>query len=316
MSPFGLYIHIPFCASKCIYCDFFSANVSIAQWQSYVSALVGEYKSRRHEASGYPDTIYIGGGTPSLLPEDSLKYLIAAIRGVENRDLTLSEFTLEVNPEDVTEKMCKVWKDAGINRISMGVQSFVDSELSRINRRHSSQKAIEAFSVLRNRFSNISIDLMFGLPGQTTDSWMHTVNQALRLDPDHISAYSLMFEEKTPITILRDKGKMQFPEENESVWMFEYLSDTLKNNGFIQYEISNYSKEGRESIHNRRYWTGVPYIGLGPSAHSFDGDNIRRSNTLDIRNYIDYYSDNVRNLVKSDIMSEETLDEEEKKRSM
>lgn len=290
MKPSGLYIHIPFCRKKCLYCDFFAGGLPAAEWKGYVTSVSNELKIRRDELPGIPDTLYIGGGTPSLIPSSSFATLIDNITVLTGRNKPWEEFTLEVNPEDVDEKTCEVWKNCGVNRISMGVQSFNDDELKLIGRRHDAESALHAFDTLSKHFDNVNIDLMFGLPSQTLRSWEETVRTSVALLPTHISAYSLMLEEGTAISVLKQQNRMAFPPDETTVKMWEMLSERLTRAGYSQYEISNYAIPGRESIHNRRYWLGNPYLGLGPSAHSYDGDSIRRSNPWDIFGYMRHYS--------------------------
>lgn len=300
----GLYIHIPFCRSKCIYCDFFSGSASIADWKAYTSALEGELRQRLGELA-QTDTAYIGGGTPSLMPADIFTDLIRSIRRIistSGMELTPdAEFTIEVNPDDIChsdsethdsigEEKMQAWLAAGVNRVSMGIQSFDDSELKAIGRRHNACQAINAYHLLSRHFSNISIDLMYGLPGQTMESWRHTVSQAIGLRPSHISAYSLMYEEGTPLTILRSQGRIAELPEETTLRMSEHLRHTLADAGYEQYEISNFSLPGRRSRHNSSYWRREPYLGLGPSAHSYDGRRLRRANPPRIREYIARFS--------------------------
>lgn len=312
MKPSGLYIHIPFCRSKCIYCDFFSGGDRAADFSRLVDALLSELAQRKGELQTVPDTLYIGGGTPSLLPPSELSRLTEGITHILGKMNDWLEFTLEVNPEDVTEEMCGVWKDAGVNRLSMGVQSFNDGELKAIRRRHDAQRAREACGIINRHFDNFSIDLMFGLPGQTMGSWRENVVTAINTGAKHISAYSLMFEEGTPITVLKEMGKLEFPSEEESVEMWRFLSERLKAEGFGQYEISNYAKPGHESVHNSRYWSGNPYLGIGPSAHSYDGDRIRKANPCDIKGYLSRYGDgaDVSYIYKEESLTDAELMEE------
>ena len=289
MKGSGLYIHIPFCKNKCIYCDFFSGGVSLADWDLYVDSILLELKSRLNELSVVPDTLYIGGGTPSLIPTDSFVRLVSGINYILKKSEPWQEFTIEVNPDDISDEKCRTWKKTGVNRVSMGIQSFNDSELKIIRRRHNAECAINAYYMLREYFDNLSIDLMFGLPGQTYESWRLSVEKALDLSPVHISAYSLMFEDGTPISVLKTQGKLAFPPDEECVEMWKFLSSRLKDQGYIQYELSNYSKPGWESIHNTRYWLGNPYLGLGPSAHSYDGLRTRRANPADIKGYMNHF---------------------------
>ncbi|MDE6753047.1 MAG: radical SAM family heme chaperone HemW, partial [Muribaculaceae bacterium] len=310
MLSSGIYIHIPFCRKKCLYCDFFSAGSVNADWENLIDSLKREFLLRMDELTSPPDTLYIGGGTPSLIPKEYFEQLAEEIM-TRYKD-SIKEFTIEVNPDDVNEEMCRIWKKCGVTRISMGIQSFDDDELRKIGRRHDSAKAIEAYKILRRYFDNISIDLMFGLPGQTINSWEETIYSALRLKPQHLSAYTLMFEEKTPMTILRNTGRMSFPSDEENEEMWRRLSAILLKEGYIQYEISNYSKPGYESHHNGKYWNQSPYLGIGPSAHSYDGEKTRRSNPAELRKYLSFYSDmnGATPFYREEILTEEELREE------
>lgn len=290
MKETSLYIHIPYCRSKCIYCDFYSGGERIAQWPRLLDALCCEMQLRKNELSVPPSSIYIGGGTPSLMPVRILKSLVGKIKEIFGCEGMIEEFTIEVNPDDVTENSCEAWKDCGVTRVSMGVQSFHDNELSCIGRRHNSDCALKGFGILKNVFNNISIDLMFGLPNQSMESWKSTVETALSLAPSHISAYSLMFEEGTALTVLKNERRLLLPSEEDCIEMWNYLSERLAKAGYRQYEISNYSLPGMESLHNSRYWDGSPYLGIGPSAHSYDGARTRRFNPPDINGYLNCYS--------------------------
>ena len=304
----GLYIHIPFCTQKCIYCDFMSGtNLSLRE--QFIDALIAEMDC-------YLDffdedkirTIYFGGGTPSLLSVDELKRIYDAI--AERWDVSeVEEFTMECNPDDLSEEylmklnaQCttnglelkrKMYNaqlltpcaslvplrqgdnslGLPINRLSIGVQSFVDDELKWLNRRHTAAEAIEAVKrAQRAGFKNITIDLMFALPVQTLDSLNYSIDRALELGVQHISAYSLMFEPDSKITKLMELNKLEPLDEDVAADMFDLLSRRLTEAGYEQYEISNYAKSGFESRHNSGYWHGMRYLGLGPSAHSFDGE--------------------------------------------
>lgn len=289
---YGVYVHVALCRSKCLYCDFYSRPLTPAfDWHSYLDALVREFKMRSDALRGYSSvTLYFGGGTPSLIPENLVGVFIAAfieeIKRVCNPDGDIPEITLEVNPDDVTPNKVRIWREAGINRISMGVQSLNDRELRAIGRRHNSSTAIKAYETLRKEFDNISLDLMFGLPEQTLQSLKESIEGFVNMRPQHISAYSLMYEERSALTRLRDSGKIKEADENLSVSMFESLCNLLNDAGYQRYEISNYSLPGFESRHNSSYWDGVPYLGIGPSAHSFDGGNVRSWNPADIKEYI------------------------------
>lgn len=286
----GIYVHIPYCARRCLYCDFYTEGVIRADWPAYISALLSELRQRLdapegdilRDADRY--TLYIGGGTPSLIPLAGFRRLADGITGMMGRKP--SEFTIEVNPDDVTREKAEAWRAAGVGRVSMGVQSLIDSELKFIGRRHDAATAIQAYGILRPLFDNISLDLMFGLPGQTMESLRQTLDGFMQMRPEHVSAYSLMYEERTALTRLRDSGKIQETDETLSVDMFRTICDTLEQHGYGHYEISNWALPGRESQHNSAYWHGVPYLGLGAGAHSYDGHRLRRSNLPDARLYV------------------------------
>lgn len=281
----GLYIHIPFCKTKCIYCDFYSVT-STETSERYISALADELSMRLNEVGARTiNTIYIGGGTPSLLSISQLKSLIDAIN--EKTDLShTEEFTIEVNPDDVTKQYITSLRELGVNRVSMGIQSFNDAELAFLNRRHTAQQAIKAVTDIRaGGISNVSIDLIYGIPGQTIASWNDSVNSAISLRIPHISCYSLSYEEGTRLYIMRNLGKIEECSEDNCIKMYSNLIRILKIAGYEHYEISNFAKPGMYSQHNSSYWNSTPYIGLGVSAHSFDGE-IRRYNTYSLKDYL------------------------------
>lgn len=281
----GLYIHIPFCKKKCIYCDFFSiANRS--DEAEYVLALLSEFDMRISELKGADiETIYIGGGTPSVLSEANLSRLIEGLK--QRLDFNkVQEFTIEVNPDDVTQEFANRIVALGINRVSMGVQSFVDSELKLINRRHDAKGAVQAVETLKAvGISNISIDLIYGLPTQTLDSWQYSVAEAIKLNVKHISAYSLSYEEGTALYVLRERGKITECDEDDCVKMYDLLVAMLREAGFLHYEISNFAQSQFYSRHNSNYWNKTPYLGLGCSAHSYDGKE-RSYNIADVKKYV------------------------------
>lgn len=281
----GLYIHIPFCKKKCIYCDFFSiANMS--DEAEYVLALLSEFDMRISELKGADiETIYIGGGTPSVLSEANLSCLIEGLK--QRLDFNkVQEFTIEVNPDDVTQEFANRIVALGINRVSMGVQSFVDSELKLINRRHDAKGAVQAVETLKAAgISNISIDLIYGLPTQTLDSWLYSVAEAIKLNVKHISAYSLSYEEGTALYVLRERGKITECDEDDCVKMYDLLVVMLREAGFLHYEISNFAQSQFYSRHNSNYWNKTPYLGLGCSAHSYDGKE-RSYNVADVKKYV------------------------------
>lgn len=278
----GIYVHIPFCKRKCIYCDFYSVASSSLLMEEYVFSLIREFDVRKGEIVGHDiNTIYLGGGTPSLLPVGLLQRLARHI-GVGK----VEESTIEMNPDDVTADYAQEIASMGFNRVSIGVQSFDDGELRFLNRRHDADGAIKAVELLRQSgIDNISIDLIYGIPGQSLESLRKSINLALSLDVSHISAYGLTYEDGTRLTMMRDKGKITEVDDELCVDMFKALSESISMAGYEQYEISNFAKKGMYSKHNSSYWDFTPYLGLGASAHSFDG-RTRRYNPSDLRCYM------------------------------
>ena len=269
----GIYIHIPFCKSRCIYCDFFTST-NEAEIDSYVQALCKEIVLRKEELSNdFVETIYFGGGTPSRLQQNHFEQIFETI----TTHYTLSEpmeVTIEANPDDLSPSYVDMLHHLPLNRISIGIQSFDDTELKFLSRRHDASEAVEAVRYCQEKgFDNISIDLMYGLPNQTLAIWHRNLQQALELNIQHISAYHLIYEEKTRLYSLLQAGKINPVNEDISLQMFKDLIDTLTKAGFEHYEISAFSKPGYISRHNSSYWTGQKYVGFGPSAHSFDGEH-------------------------------------------
>lgn len=296
----GIYIHIPFCSAKCVYCDFYSMprGNRTDEIERYSNAIVREYNARKDELNGSEvATVYFGGGTPSSLPVDHLTELIRLF----HTD-SVKELTVEVNPEDVTSHLAEALIASGANRVSMGVQSMVDSELSLIGRRHSSDTVIEAYSHLRDAgFSNISLDLIYGLPGQQLDSWLYSLRTVLELRPEHLSAYALSYEPGTRLYAMLSTGKVKEATQELSEQMYMALCSLASEYGYEHYEIANFGKPGRHSLHNSSYWNLTPYLGLGPGAHSFDG-SVRRYNPTNLRTYMTHTE-------SSAIIDEENLDE-------
>lgn len=289
----GLYIHIPYCRKKCIYCDFYSGGARTARWDALVESFSKEMRLRACEISDRTiNSIYFGGGTPSLMPSVFLDETMKNISSIFNFDKEKAEITIEANPEDISEKTLSEWRRIGFNRLSIGAESFNDAELEWMGRSHSAAQARDAVTLASRHFSNVTLDLIFGLPRQTADSWKHSVDTAIKLAPKHISAYSLMYEEKTALTRLRDERRVEEATETDSLSMFSYLTQRLSECGYVQYEISNYALPGFESRHNSAYWSGEPYLGIGPSAHSYDGNRTRRWNPADIKGYLDFFSGN------------------------
>lgn len=278
----GLYIHIPFCHSKCAYCDFYSAAGKDSLARDYVNALALEYEHRRGAYPTQPDTIYLGGGTPSSL---STILLYRIIEMLPTREA--SEVTIEVNPEDVTDTFCQFLSDTpAINRVSMGVQSLNPSELAAIGRRHSAEDAIRAVKMLRQAgVRNLSLDLIFGLPEQTLTSWHRSLEGVLSLSPEHLSAYSLMLEPGTRLWAQSQANRLTLPSQDDNDAMYHALCHATAQAGMLHYEISNYAMPGMHSRHNSAYWNLTPYLGLGASAHSFDG-TARSHNPASLRDYM------------------------------
>lgn len=283
----GIYIHVPFCQGRCIYCDFYSTTEG-EEWKSrYVDALLAELRMRRDELPlARVHSIYIGGGTPSRLP-------VKALAGILNEVCRLfpvdsdAEVTVEANPDDVTPEWLAALSHTPVNRLSMGVQSFDDALLRLIRRRHTAQQAVCAVEqAARHGISNVSIDLIYGLPTQTMEQWQADVRQALALDVQHLSAYSLSYEEGTPLWRMLEQGRIEEADEELSLRMYEHLIDATRTAGFTHYEISNFCRPGRHSQHNSAYWHGVPYLGFGPGAHSYDGMRTRRWNLSDLKGYV------------------------------
>ena len=281
----GIYIHIPFCKSRCKYCDFFSTTHLQKQAQ-YVEALLAEWQMRQHQLSEPIHTIYIGGGTPSTLDTAALARILQAILS-STPDQRPQEITIEANPGDITLEKAQAWRAMGINRLSMGVQSFQDHLLQLIGRRHNANQAIQAVQLAQAAgFDNISIDLMYALPDQTMQMWQQDVQQALSLGVQHISSYGLIYEDGTVLTTLLEHGQIEAVDEDTEMRMYDYLVEKLTANGFVHYEVSNFALKNRHSRHNSSYWNDTPYIGLGAGAHSYDGQQ-RQWNISDLDIYIE-----------------------------
>lgn len=266
----GIYIHIPFCKTRCIYCDFYSTTRSDLK-ERYIRALCRELRIRKDYLEGATiETIYFGGGTPSQLDEEDFRQVFATIEEVYGME-HCKEITLEANPDDLTEEYVTRLHRLPFNRISMGIQTFDDVTLKLLNRRHNAMQAIEAVDRCRRAgFENISIDLIYGLPGETDERWERDLKQAVSLNVEHISAYHLTYEEGTRIYELLQAHRIREVDEESSVRFFSVLIDTLDAAGYEHYEISNFCRPGKYSRHNTSYWKGIPYLGCGPAAHSFN----------------------------------------------
>jgi putative coproporphyrinogen dehydrogenase len=284
-SPTGLYIHVPFCEKRCVYCSFYSTVHGKEERDAFVRTLAKELAFRHNDAP--ISTLYFGGGTPSQLDDEEMEAVFSAI----HRHCVLSphaEITFEANPDDISQQKVVHLRQLGVNRISLGVQSFDDRRLSFLNRRHTAQQALDAIDILRTKgIENISIDLIFGLPGQQLTDWNKELAQAFELPITHLSAYSLMYEKGTPLYYARERGAVKECDEETSLSMFQMLCTSAQCAGFEQYEISNFARPGYRSRHNSSYWHGIPYLGLGPGAHSYDGKNCRRVNDYSLRRYME-----------------------------
>ena len=281
----GIYIHIPFCRSKCDYCDFYSLAGREDQMDRYQKALLAHLKETAPLAQGYPvDSIYFGGGTPSYYGAKRIKELLAHLAKLfqVERD---AEITVECNPDSVDLKSLRILRKAGVNRLSMGMQSAQEAELRAIHRIHTPQQTNQAVEAARKaKFTNLSLDLIYGLPGQTMESWKATVEHALSLIPQHLSCYGLKVEEGTPLARRVAEGEV-LPDEDQQADLYLWTVGRLERAGLPQYEISNFAKPGYESRHNLRYWLTRPYIGFGPGAHSDFGGR-RYSFVRDLDAYI------------------------------
>ena len=281
----GIYLHIPFCKTRCIYCDFYSTTRS-EMTDRYVSALCRELELRKSYLDKEPvETIYFGGGTPSQLSKENFEKIFETIEREYNLE-QCSEITLEANPDDLTPEYIKMLESLPFNRISIGIQTFNERTLRLLKRRHTAEQAISAVKECRMAgFKNISIDLMYGLPGETPESWKADLEQAVDLNVEHISAYHLIYEEGTPLYEMLQKHKVEEVDEESSVDFFALMIGRLTEAGFQHYEISNFCKPDKHSQHNSSYWTGKKYLGCGPSAHSFNGST-RQWNVSSLDKYI------------------------------
>lgn len=299
-----IYLHVPFCGSFCTYCDFYSEICRSRQaFNEYADAVIAEIRDRRKElemnmsAQDAVNTLYIGGGTPSVLPLDVLSRIVGAVSQTERLPLVtepvevttptelFDEFTVEVNPEDIVEKGREYVRGLlalGVNRISMGIQSFNDDILRWMNRRHDAGNAVKAFHILRESgVRNISIDLIFGISQLTDETWKDTIEKALELSPEHISAYQLSIEEGSALAKMVADGRYVEASEEQCRRQYDILCRCLGRSGYHHYEISNFAKPGFEAVHNSAYWRRAPYIGLGPGAHSLTG-NVRSWNSQEL----------------------------------
>ena len=263
----GIYLHIPFCKQACHYCDF-HFSTSMAKKERIVLALADELKMHRNGET--VETIYFGGGTPSVLSDTEISSLIKTV--YDNFDVAENpEITLEANPDDLPETRFQSLKECGINRLSIGIQSFFDDDLRLMNRAHDAGQSLRAINAAVQVFDNISIDLIYGIPAMSNERWKSNIEIALASGVPHISSYALTVEPRTALHKMVADGRVKTPSEDLAAEQFEILSQTLVQNGFIHYELSNFAKPGYFSRNNSAYWLGKKYIGVGPSAHSYDG---------------------------------------------
>lgn len=281
----GIYIHIPFCRKICYYCDFYKSR-DMSLLEPFLKALHKEIILRNRKEKDEPvETIYFGGGTPSVLHPGKVAEILEVLRGRFNID-PHAEITLEANPEDLDGSYAAGLLEGGVNRLSIGCQSFRDEDLRLMNRRHTTQKAAESvLTAARAGFENISVDLIYGIPEMTMEAWRKNLTAALDLPLQHISAYLLTFEERTVFGKWLEKGKLRVPPEETILEQYRLLIEMTRKKGFIHYEISNFGKENFFSRHNLLYWSRKKYLGFGPSAHSYDLQK-RRWNVSDVRDYI------------------------------
>ena len=278
-GPVSLYLHFPFCVRKCRYCDFLSGPASEEDRDNYIDLLCEEIRLRSREVTGPVDTVFFGGGTPSLMTAAQMRRLMECLEETL-AILPDAEISMEVNPGTADGMKLRAFRDSGINRISIGVQSFDDQELQLLGRIHTSREAREIFHAAREAgFTNINLDLMSALPGQRMETWEHTLREAVGLGPEHLSAYSLIIEEGTPFASMQLPA---LPSEEEDREMYHFTERFLAENGYRRYEISNYAREGYACRHNCGYWTGHDYLGMGLGASSLlDGERFRNPDKMD-----------------------------------
>ena len=280
-----IYVHIPFCARICPYCAFYKDLLDRSQTSRFCEAILGDLNQQFASFALSPETIYFGGGTPTALTTSQLEFLLGGFN--ERLDLSrLAEWTIEANPGSVSARKAALLRNLGVTRVSLGVQSWDDELLKVLGREHNSHQAQQSFHILRaGGFSNINVDLMFGLPGQTSEQWKSTLEKTIALQPDHISAYCLTYEEDTEFFLRHARGEFLQDTDADAAF-FEMAMSILEESGYDHYEISNYARPGFSSLHNRAYWLGKDYLGVGPSAFSTVGMQ-RWQNVCDYRSYTD-----------------------------
>ena len=320
-----IYIHIPFCRTFCTYCGFYSEQLCRNRElpESYAEALGREYALRKHGLPDGPDTLYIGGGTPSVLPLSVLGSIVQSVSCRGDGLHEYREFTVEVNPDDIVaggQEYVGALLSLGVNRISMGVQSFDDGILGWMNRRHDAAEAVEAFSILRcSGVRNISLDLIFGIGLMTDALWQDTLDRVLGLPggpPEHISAYQLSVDQGSALEKLVRTGRYREPDDEFCCRQYDMLCSALRGAGYRHYEVSNFALPGHEAVHNSAYWSGSPYLGLGPGAHSYtvtDGRHVRSWNRPSVRDYVRAYSAGRNREADTGIRGKEVLTEDQVK---
>ena len=308
MTPAGIYIHIPFCKSRCSYCDFATGLYQTQLAERYVQALIVDLNTTR--AGELPldvDTIYLGGGTPSMLSPNQIERILKAVQRRFNI-ASNAEVTIEINPGSVTKAKLNQFRDLGINRASFGAQTFDDSELARLGRSHNSSDTLRTFEHLRDAgFQNISFDLIAGLPGQAMSQWQNNVERSLELKPEHLSFYLLEVHPNTPLAQHIERGIQPKPDDDLAAEMYEWMLERACDAGYEHYEISNLCLPGFESRHNRKYWTGDAYYGFGCSAHSFDGRSLRWANERDVARYVEAIENKLTPIVEETQLSQSEL---------
>jgi len=306
-SSAGIYLHFPFCERKCPYCDFYSTLINDKKSSKFIDAVIWESSRKIDTVFGsfVYDTIYLGGGTPSLMNPDEIKRLVENLHANFNIEKN-AEITLECNPSSLTEENLNGYLKSGINRISLGVQSFDEANLKTLGRLHTSDEAIKSYRLIKDSgLSNVSVDLIYGLPDQTIADWESDLKTTIDLEPEHISAYNLIIESGTEFGELYSQNRLNLPSDEKQRQMYDLLNLHLGKAGYIRYEISNFSKPGFECRHNLKYWTGKRYLGLGPSAVSFDG-KVRRKNRADIEGYLKSAEEGVDFPSETEIIDRET----------
>lgn len=287
----GIYIHIPFCKQACFYCDF-HFSTSLKKKDELIASLIKEIELRKNELNNeVVETIYFGGGTPSMLSQLEIDAIIQAV--YQNHEVVSNpEITLEANPDDLNEEKIKELAQSKINRLSIGIQSFLEQDLKLMNRAHNSDEARECLSMAIRYFENISLDLIYGIPGLSNEQWRGNIQTALSFGIPHISSYALTVEPKTALALLIKKGRIEDVNDAQAQEQFYILTEELEKVDFVHYELSNFGKEGFFSKNNSAYWQGKSYLGIGPSAHSFDGKQ-RSWNVRNNSKYIEGIQENI-----------------------